>query len=139
MNNCFIKSLLKIIVQFLDFYFGGSMELKKRKEYLILTNIFWWLGFLIFGGIAASSKQLLHIPYNTFMVFLLYGIEGGLLLGGLASGIIFFFDFIKRQKLYIKIILSVFFPITFVFVCYFGILSLIPYEIYNFIVMKKIK
>lgn len=115
------------------------MELKKRKEYLILTNIFWGLGFLIFGGIAASSKQLLHIPYNIFMVFLLYGIEGGLLLGGLASGIMLFFNIIKRQKLHIKIILSVFFPITFVFVCFFGILSLIPYEIYNFIVVKKIK
>ncbi|MDE6949628.1 MAG: hypothetical protein K2P64_01715, partial [Lachnospiraceae bacterium] len=81
---------------------------------------------------------LLHIPYNTFMVFLLYGIEGGLLLGGLASGIIIFLDIIKRQKLYIKIILSVFFPITFVFVCFLGILSLIPYEIYNFVVIKKI-
>lgn len=115
------------------------MDLKKRKEYFIFTSIFWGIGFILYGGMAAAGKELLDIPLNTFLVFLLYGLGGSLLLGGLASGILLFSNFFKRQKLSVKIILCVFFPVTFLIICQIGILSLIPYGIYNFVIMKKDK
>lgn len=45
------------------------MDLKKRKEYFIFTSIFWGIGFILYGGMAAAGKELLDIPLNTFLVF----------------------------------------------------------------------
>lgn len=115
------------------------MEYNKRKEYFIFTFIFWGIGFLLFGGMGAVNRELLNIPWNVFLVFMIYGLAGGLLLGGLASGIILFTHFWKRQKLGMKVILCIFFFITFMLICIIGILSFLPYEIYNVIMMKKQK
>ena len=115
------------------------MELEKRRGYLIFTVISFLGGFVLYGGIAATSKELLDIPWNVILIILVYGLGGGLLLGGLVSGIILFSRFFKRQKLFVKIILCIFFPITIMFICLVGILSLIPYEIYNFMCIKKNK
>ena len=112
------------------------MELEKRKEYLIFTITFFCIGVVLFGGLAAAERELLGIQWNIILVILVYGFGGGLLLGGLASGILLFSNFIKRQKLFWKIILCIFFPITFLLICQIGILSFIPYEIYNFICIK---
>ncbi|MDE6064848.1 MAG: hypothetical protein K2G20_09760 [Lachnospiraceae bacterium] len=113
------------------------METKKRKEYLILSITFWCIGFVIYGGMAAVNRELLHIPWNVIVVMLIYGLAGGLLLGGIVSGIILFSIFFKHQELSRKIILCVFFPITVLLICLIGILSLVPYEIYNFRCIKK--
>lgn len=113
------------------------MELKKRKEYLIFTFTFFCTGFVLYGGLAAAGRELLGIQWNIILVILVYGLGGGYLLGGLASGIILFSSFIKCQKLFFKIILCIFFPITFLLICNIGILSFIPYEIYNFICIKR--
>lgn len=133
-----VKTLLLLFVSPIK---GGEMEiymeLEKRKEYLIFTIIFWLIGFVIFGGIASANKELLDIPWNTILIMLVYGLGGGLLLGGLVSGIILFSSFFKRQKLLFKIILCIFFPITFMLICLVGIFSFIPYEIFNFICIKK--
>ncbi|MDE6674881.1 MAG: hypothetical protein K2K19_08755 [Acetatifactor sp.] len=115
------------------------MELEKRKGYLIFTAISFLGGFVLYGGIAAANKELLNIPWNVILVLMVYGLGGGLLLGGLVSGIILFSRFFKHQKLFVKIILCIFFPITFMFICLVGILSLIPYEIYNFMCIEKNK
>ena len=115
------------------------MELEKRKGYLVFTIVFFLGGFVLYGGIAAASKELLDIPWNVILIILVYGLGGGLLLGGLVSGIILFSRFFKRQKLFVKIILCIFFPITIMFICLGGILSLIPYEIYNLMCIKKNK
>lgn len=113
------------------------METRKRKEYLIFTITFWCIGFVIYGGIAAVNRELLHIPWNVIFVILVYGFAGGLLLSGIVSGIILFSIFFKHQKLSRKIILCVFFPITVMLICLIGILALVPYEIYNFRCIKK--
>lgn len=115
------------------------MDLKKRKEYLILTIVSFGMGFAIFGGMIAANKELLGITLHIFVALLIYGLEGGLLIGGLFSGIFLFSNFVKHQKLFFKIIMCVLFPITFMIICLVGILSFIPYEIYNFLVLKKYK
>lgn len=118
-------------------YREGFMKLKKRKEYVIFTIIFFSIGFSVFGGMTIVCRELLDIQWNAFCVTLVCGLVGGWLLGGLASGIILFSNFFRDQKLFIKIILCIFFPITFILICQIGILSFIPYEIYNFICIKR--
>ncbi len=113
------------------------MEMEKRKKYALFTSVFWVVGFLIYGEMAAANRELLHIPWNTATVFLIYGLVGGLLLGGLVSGILFFTRLFQRQKTVTKILLCICFPITFMLSCLIGILSLIPYGIYNIIMIKK--
>lgn len=108
------------------------MEMKKRKEYLIFTIIFWSVGFVIYGGMAAANRELLGISWNVVWVILVYGLAGGLLLGGIVSGIILFSAFFAHQTLSHRIILCVFFPVTVMLICLVGILTLVPYEIYNF-------
>ncbi|MCM1263108.1 MAG: hypothetical protein NC313_10345 [Butyrivibrio sp.] len=113
------------------------MELEKRKEYLLFTLIFCCIGFVLYGGMAAAGRESLNIPWNTALTILIYGFSGAVLLGGLVSGIILFANFFKRQQLFFKIIMCIFFPITMSLICVLGILSLIPYEIYNFLCMRK--
>lgn len=84
------------------------MEREKRKEYFIFTNIFWWIGFIIYGVLAIAGKDLLEIPLNMIELVLISGMAGGLLLGGLASGIILFSRFFKNRTLFVKIILCIF-------------------------------
>lgn len=113
------------------------MEAEKRKEYLIFTMIFCCVGFVAYGGLAAANRETLDIPWNVILILLIYGLGGSLLLGGTVSGIILFSSFFKHRTLPVKIICCVFFPITLVLICSIGILTFIPYEIYNFIKMKR--
>lgn len=113
------------------------MNFKKRKEYFVLTILCFGIGFILFGMMAVSNKELLGITFNACLTLLIYGFGGGMLVGGLLSGIILFSNFIKSKKIFFKIIICIFFPITLTLICYIGILSFLPYEIYNFIVMKK--
>ena len=115
------------------------MDLKKRKNYYIFTNIFWWAGFILYGGMAVIGKESLGIPWNTFLILLVYGLGGGLLLGGLVSGILLFGGFFKRQSLFLKVVLCVFSPITVIIFWEAGIFSLVPYGIYNFFILRKIQ
>lgn len=113
------------------------MEAEKRKEYLIFTITFCCVGFVAYGGLAAANRETLDIPWNVILILLIYGLGGCLLLGGTVSGIILFSNFFKHRTLPVKIICCVFFPITLVLICSIGILTFIPYEIYNFIKMKR--
>ncbi len=113
------------------------MEVEKRKKYALFTSVFGTVGFLIYGGMAAANRELLHIPWNILPTILIYGLGGSLLLGGLALGIMFFADFFQNRKSVTKILLCIFFPVTFMFICLIGILSLIPYGIYNLVMIKK--
>lgn len=113
------------------------MNLEKRKEYFMLTSIIFIIGFLLFGFTATCNSEVLEIPFNKFLVFLIYGLAGGVLVGGIMSGILISAQIIRRQKLIIKIILSIFFPITLILICYIGIFAVIPYGIYNFILLRK--
>lgn len=79
-----------------------------RKEYLILSSVSFGDGFFLYGILAAYSRESLKLPFNGFVAFLIYGILGGLLIGGIISGIILFANKIKGQKLFIKILACVF-------------------------------
>ena len=113
------------------------MELKKRKEYMLFTLVFFCIGFVLYGGISIFGRELLGIQWNMILTVLIYGLCGGLLFGGLVSGIILFSYFFKCQKIFVKIMLCIFFPITFLLICLLGILSFIPYEIYNLICIMR--
>lgn len=132
-------SYLAMNKNYLFWYWEVFMDLKKRKEYLILTIVSFGMGFVIFGGLIVANKELLGITLHIFVALLIYGLGGGLLIGGLISGIFLFSNFIKNQKLFFKVVMCVLFPITFMIVCLVGILSFIPYEIYNLFVIKNIK
>lgn len=60
---------LKTTIIFFEEISEGFMEIEKRKEYFIFTNIFWWIGFIIYGGLAIAGKDLLKIPLNIFSFF----------------------------------------------------------------------
>lgn len=75
---------------------GDLYGTRKTKRIFNFYNYFWLIGFVIFGGIASANKELLDIPWNTILIMLVYGLGGGLLLGGLVSGIILFSSFFKR-------------------------------------------
>ena len=109
----------------------------KRKNYLIITLVSFGVGFFLYGILAACVRKYTEIPYNGFVTFLIYGFGGGLLIGGVISGIILFANIIKGQKLFIKILACVLFPITMIVICQGGILTFIPYGIYNFVALKK--
>ena len=113
------------------------MGVEKRKKYALFTSIFGVIGFIIYGGMAAAYRELLHIPWNVVSVILIYGLGGVLLLGGLVSSIMLFSDFFQHRKSGTKILLCIFFPLTFMLICLIGSLSLIPYGIYNLIMIKR--
>lgn len=113
------------------------IKIAKRKEYFIFTSIFWWIGVVLYGGLAVAGKDILEIPLNFFWVILISGIGGGLLLGGLVSGIILFSRFFKRRTMSVKILLCVLFPFTIICIAYVGIFLFFPYGIYNFVVWRK--
>lgn len=52
------------------------MDIKKRKEYFILTTVSFAMGFLIFGMMAVGGKELLGIPFNAWLALLIYGFGG---------------------------------------------------------------
>ncbi len=108
-----------------------------RKEYLILTSVSFWFWFFTYGTLGAYNREYLKLPFNGYVAFLIYGFGGGLLIGGLISGIILFANIIKRQKLFIKILACVLFPLTLVLIFQGGIWSFIPYGIYNLVALKK--
>ncbi len=63
------------------------------------------MGFILFGVMILVHKEVLNIPLNTFTVLLSYGLGGGLLLGGLVSGIILYVSF-SRLHLRLPVILE---------------------------------
>lgn len=113
------------------------MDGEKRKEYFLLTLTSFLSGFLIFGILAVCGREYLKVPFNSLLTFLIYGLLGGLLFGGMISGILLFGRIIKRQKLFVKVIACVFFPLTLELICQGGILFFVPYGIYNYISMRK--
>lgn len=113
------------------------MDINKRKEYFILTTVVWGVGFLLYGIMAIMGRETLKLSLNVFQILLLYGIGGGMLTGGLVSGIILFSHFIKKRKLSFKIIACIFFPLTFMIICEVGVVSFLPYAIYNLIIIKR--
>lgn len=105
--------------------------MNQRKQYLLYSSVAFGVGFVIYGLLALAGRDALDYPFNPFVGFLLYGFLGGLLIGGLLSGILLFARIIKMEEQVIKVLAIILFPITFCVIALGGIISFIPYWIFN--------
>lgn len=104
---------------------------QQRKFYAVIVGILFGLGMILYGGIAY---------FNDLTTVILFGILGGILLGGLASGIILFGRYMKQRRSTALIVLAcVLAPVTMFVIMAVGMYGVIPYYIYNLVVIKRIK
>ena len=106
------------------------MTKKNRTEYLICTLSVMITGFIIYGFVG-SLQPLIH--ESKLLSFLLFGCLGGLGFSAIVSTIILSAAFFKKRGLAFKIVASVLWPITFAACVYVGMLSYIPYQIFNIV------
>ena len=111
------------------------MTKKNRIEYLVCTLSVVVTGFIIYGLIASQHSL---INESKLQSFLLFGCLGGFGFSAIVSTIILSVGFFKKRGLVFKIIASVLWPITFGICVYVGILSYIPYQIYNIVKIIKL-
>ena len=111
------------------------MTKRNRIEYLVCTLSVVVTGFIIYGLIA--SQQPL-INESKVQSFLLFGCLGGFGFSAIVSTIILSVGFFRKRGLVFKIIASVLWPLTFGICVYVGILSYIPYQIYNIVKIIKL-
>ena len=104
------------------------MTKKSRIEYLVCTLSVVVTGFVIYG-LVGSIEPLIN--ENKLQSFLLFGCLGGFGFSAVVSTIILSVGFFKKRGLIFKIVASVLWPITFAACVYAGILSYIPYQIFN--------
>lgn len=108
---------------------------KQRKDYAIVTGVLFFLGMLLYGFLSYSVKTWFldgSANYKSISVTVA-ALLGGVLLGGLCSGIFLFARFIKDRPTYLKVICAVFFPLTMSLIGNTGIISLPFYYIYNIV------
>ena len=106
------------------------MTKKNRIEYLVCTLSVLVTGFVLYGFVGSSEP---FINYSKLQSFLLFGCLGGFGFSALVSTIILAVGFFKKRGFVFKIVASVLWPITFAVCVYVGILSYIPYQIFNII------
>ena len=111
------------------------MTKRNRIEYLVCTLSVVVTGFIIYGLIA--SQQPL-INDSKVQSFLLFGCLGGFGFSAIVSTIILSVGFFRKRGLVFKIIASVLWPLTFGICVYVGILSYLPYQIYNIVKIVKL-
>ena len=104
------------------------MTKKNRIEYLICTLSVVVTGFIIYGFVGSIEPL---INESKLQSFLLFGCLGGFGFSSIVSTIILSVGFFRKRGLVFKIVASVLWPITFVACVYAGILSYIPYQIFN--------
>ena len=113
------------------------MTKKSRIEYLICTLSVFVTGFFIYGFIGSIEPL---INESKLQSFLLFGCLGGFGFSAVVSTIVLSVGFFKKRGLIFKIVASILWPITFAACVYAGMLSYIPYQIFNivkFISMAK--
>ena len=106
------------------------MTKKNRIEYLFCTLSVVVTGFIIYG-LVGSIEPLIN--ESKFQSFLLFGCLGGWGFSAVVSTIILAVGFFKKRGLVFKIVASVLWPITFAVCVYVGMLSYIPYQIFNIV------
>ena len=111
------------------------MAKKKRIEYLICTLSVAVSGFLIYGSIGAMSRFINGSAIQSFFVI---GCLGGFGFSAVVSTIILSVDFFKKRGLAFKVVAAVLWPITFAACVYAGMLSYIPYQIFNIVKLMSI-
>ena len=104
------------------------MTKKNRIEYLICTLSVVVTGFIIYGFVGSMEPL---INESKLQSFLLFGCLGGFGFSSIVSTIILSVGFFRKRGLVFKIVASVLWPITFAACVYAGILSYIPYQIFN--------
>ena len=106
------------------------MTKKSRIEYLVCTLSVVITGFIIYGFVGSIEPL---INESKLQSFLLFGCLGGFGFSAVVSTIILSVGFFKKRGLVFKIVASVLWPITFAACVYAGMLSYIPYQIFNII------
>ncbi len=106
------------------------MTKKNRIEYLVCTLSVVVTGFVIYG-LVGSIEPLIN--ESKLQSFLLFGCLGGFGFSAAISTIILSVGFFKKCGLKFKIVASVLWPITFAVCVYMGVLSYIPYQIFNIV------
>lgn len=104
------------------------MTKKNRIEYLICTLCVVVTGFIIYGFVGSAQPLINESKLQSFLFF---GCLGGFGFSVVVSTIILAASFFKKRGLIFKIIASVLWPITFAACVYVGILTYIPYQIFN--------
>lgn len=106
------------------------MTRRNRIEYLICTLSVVVTGFIIYGFVGSIPPL---INESKLQSFLLFGCLGGFGFSTIVSTIILSVAFFKKRGLTFKIVASVLWPITFAACVYVGVLSYIPYQIFNIV------
>ena len=104
------------------------MTKKNRIEYLLCTLSVLVTGFVLYGFVGSIEPL---INESKLQSFLLFGCLGGFGFSAVVSTIILSVGFFRKRGLVFKIVASVLWPITFAACVYAGILSYIPYQIFN--------
>ena len=104
------------------------MTRKSRLEYLVCTLSVLVTGFIVYGFVGSIEPLINESKLQSFFVF---GCLGGFGFSAIVSTIILSVGFFKKRDLKFKIIASVLWPITFAVCVYVGILSYVPYQIFN--------
>ena len=106
------------------------MTKKNRIEYLVCTLSVVITGFIIYGFIGSIEPL---INESKLQSFLLFGCLGGFGFSAVVSTIVLSVGFFKKRGLMFKIVASILWPITFAACVYVGVLSYIPYQIFNIV------
>ena len=111
------------------------MTKKYRIEYLVCTLCIAITGFIIYW-LVGSIEPLIN--ESKLQSFLLFGCLGGLGFSAVVSTIILSVGFFKKRGLRFKVVASALWPITFAACVYAGMLSYIPYQIFNIVKLVSI-
>lgn len=106
------------------------MTKQNRIEYSVCTLSIVVTGFLIYGLLGCIEPL---INESKLQSFLFSGCLGGFGFSAVVSTIILSVGFFKKRGLKFKVVASVLWPITFATCVYVGILSYIPYQIFNIV------
>ena len=104
------------------------MTKKNRIEYLVCTLSVLVTGFVLYGFVGSIEPLINESKLQSFFLF---GCLGGFGFSAVVSGIILSVGFFRKRGLVFKIVASLLWPITFAACVYVGILSYIPYQIFN--------
>ena len=104
------------------------MTKKNRIEYLVCTLSVLVTGFVLYGFVGSIEPLINESKLQSFFLF---GCLGGFGFSAVVSGIILSVGFFRKRGLVFKIVASLLWPITFAACVYAGILSYIPYQIFN--------
>ena len=111
------------------------MTKKNRIEYLVCTLSVVITGFVIYGLIGSQHTLINESKLQSLLIF---GCLGGFGFSAIVSTIILSVGFFRNRGLVFKIIASVLWPITFGICVCVGMLSYIPYQIYNIVKIIKL-